>query len=207
MRVDVNAFLGAYPYRKVPGTSPDALLQAMDRVAIDEAWISHLPSLFWRAPGDGNAWLFETAARQRRFKPVPAVHPGLGDWEETLGEAADRGALRSGVLRVGPGGPRDARARRGVRRRAAAPHDGRAPRGLASAPSQRSRGGAPRRRAAHADPERRGRAAGDHPRGPPLHRGGAFRLDAGGGGADLVGHQLDLGAAGGSLGDRAGDDR
>jgi len=92
MRVDVNAFLGAYPYRKVPGTSPDALLQAMDRVAIDEAWISHLPSLFWRAPGDGNAWLFETAARQRRFKPVPAVHPGLGDWEETLGEAADRGA-------------------------------------------------------------------------------------------------------------------
>jgi len=92
MRVDVNALLGAYPFRKVPGTSPDALLQAMDRVAIDEAWVSHLPSLFWRAPGDGNAWLYETTARQSRFKPVPAVHPGLAGWELALGEAADRGA-------------------------------------------------------------------------------------------------------------------
>ncbi len=103
MRIDVNAFLGAYPFRKVPGTSPEALVQAMDRVAIDEAWVSHLPSVFWRAPGDGNAWLYETAARERggqggqggrggRFKPVPAVHPGLARWEEALGEAADRGA-------------------------------------------------------------------------------------------------------------------
>ena len=92
MRVDVNVLLGAYPFRKVPGTSPDALLQAMDRVAIDEAWVSHLPSLFWRAPGDGNAWLYETTGRQSRFKPVPAVHPGLAGWELALGEAADRGA-------------------------------------------------------------------------------------------------------------------
>ncbi len=92
MRIDVNAFLGAYPFRKVPGTSPDALLQAMDRTGIDEAWVSHLPSLFWRAPEEGNAWLYETAARERRFKPVPAVHPGLARWEEALGEAADRGA-------------------------------------------------------------------------------------------------------------------
>ena len=43
MRTDVNAFLGSYPYRRVPGTSPDALLAAMDRAGIDEAWVSHLP--------------------------------------------------------------------------------------------------------------------------------------------------------------------
>jgi len=92
MRIDVNALLGAYPFRKVPATSPDALLQAMDRVAIDEAWVSHLPSLFWRAPAEGNAWLYETTARQRRFKPVPAIHPGLAGWEVALGEAADRDA-------------------------------------------------------------------------------------------------------------------
>src|SRR6058998_3091813 len=92
MRIDVNAFVGAYPYRRVPGTSPDALREAMDRVRIDAAWVSHLPSLFWRAPGEGNAWLYETASAQRRFQPVPAVHPGLGGWEDALGEAADHGA-------------------------------------------------------------------------------------------------------------------
>lgn len=92
MRIDVDAFLGAYPFRRVPGTSPAALLAAMDRVGIDEAWVTHLPSLWWRVPGEGNAWLYETVAREPRLKPVPAIHPGLAGWEQALGEAADRGA-------------------------------------------------------------------------------------------------------------------
>ena len=92
MRIDVNAFLGAYPYRRVPATSPDGLLQAMARAGIDEAWVSHLPSLFWRQPMEGNAWLYATAAREPRLKPVPALHPGLSGWEGALGEAADRAA-------------------------------------------------------------------------------------------------------------------
>ena len=92
MRIDVNAFLGAYPYRRVPGTSPDGLLQAMERAGIDEAWVSHLPSLFWRQPMEGNAWLYATVAREPRLKPVPALHPGLSGWEGALGEAVDRTA-------------------------------------------------------------------------------------------------------------------
>jgi uncharacterized protein len=92
MRIDVNAFLGAYPFRRVPGTSPAALRRAMDRVGIDLAWVSHLPSLFWRNPVDGNEWLYEAAAAEPRFKAVPAVHPGLQGWEQVLGDAADRGA-------------------------------------------------------------------------------------------------------------------
>jgi len=92
MLIDVNAFLGAYPFRRVPGTSPAGLREAMDRVGIDEAWVSHLPSVFWRAPAEGNAWLYEAVAAERRFKPVPAVHPGLVGWEDVLGQAADRGA-------------------------------------------------------------------------------------------------------------------
>jgi predicted TIM-barrel fold metal-dependent hydrolase len=92
MRIDVNAFVGAYPYRRVPGTAPGALLAAMDRVGIDEAWATHLPGIFWRDPQEGNAWLYETAARYPRFRPVPAVHPGLPHWEEVLASARSRGA-------------------------------------------------------------------------------------------------------------------
>ncbi|HEU4698701.1 MAG TPA: amidohydrolase family protein [Gemmatimonadales bacterium] len=92
MRIDVNCFLGAYPFRRVPGTSPDAVLAAMDRVGIDEAWVTHLPGLFWRDPTAGNAWLQETAAASPRLRAVRAVHPGLAHWEEIVRAAADAGA-------------------------------------------------------------------------------------------------------------------
>jgi len=92
MRIDCNAFLGAYPWRKVPGTSPEALVRALDRTEIDVAWITHLPSLFWRDPTEGNAWLYETARAQTRFLPVPTVHPGLAQWEQVLADAANAGA-------------------------------------------------------------------------------------------------------------------
>jgi len=92
MRIDVNSFVGAYPFRRVPGTSPDALLAAMDRVAVDQAWISHLPSVFWREPAAGNPWLYNTTRRMERLRPVPAVHPGLPGWEQLVREARDEGA-------------------------------------------------------------------------------------------------------------------
>ena len=90
--IDVNAFLGAYPWRKVPGTSPDALLKAMDRTRVQTAWVTHLPSLFWRDPTQGNAWLVETARKEPRFRPVPVVHPGLAQWEQVLADAVNAGA-------------------------------------------------------------------------------------------------------------------
>lgn len=91
MRVDVNSFLGSYPFRRVPGTSPDALLRAMDRVAVDQAWVTHLPGIFWRDPAAGNPWLYETADRHDRLRAVPAVHPGLAGWEAVLAEAREQG--------------------------------------------------------------------------------------------------------------------
>jgi uncharacterized protein len=92
MRTDVNAFLGSYPYRRVPGTSPEGLLAAMDRSGIDEAWVSHLPGIFWRDPTAGNAWLLQTAQAHPRLRPVPAVHPELAGWEDVVRAAAKAGA-------------------------------------------------------------------------------------------------------------------
>lgn len=92
MRIDCNTFLGAYPWRRVPGTSPQALVQALDRTKIDVAWVTHLPSLFWRDPTEGNAWLYEAARKEKRFKPIPTVHPGLALWEHVLADAVNAGA-------------------------------------------------------------------------------------------------------------------
>ena len=99
MRIDCNAFLGAYPWRKVPGTSPEALRHALDRTKIDAAWITHLPSLFWRDPSEGNAWLYETARAEPRFKAVPTIHPGLALWEQALAGAV---SARAPAVRCDP---------------------------------------------------------------------------------------------------------
>jgi len=92
MRTDVNAFVGSYPFRRVPGTAPEAVVAAMDRVGIDDAWVTHLPGVFWRDPTEGNAWLLELTRGHPRLRPVPAVHPGLADWRDALRAAADAGA-------------------------------------------------------------------------------------------------------------------
>ena len=91
-RIDVNVFLGAYPFRRVPGTTPEALLAAMDRVGTSHAWVTHLPSLFWKDPAEGNGWLYHTCEQQARFLPVPSVQPELAHWQEILKEAGQRNA-------------------------------------------------------------------------------------------------------------------
>jgi uncharacterized protein len=107
--IDVNAFLGAYPWRRVPGTGAEDLLAAMDRVGIASAWVSSLPSLYWKDPAEGNGWLYEVVGRQPRFRAVPVVHPGLPHWENDLADAVSFGAVavRSdpGFLGLAPAGP------------------------------------------------------------------------------------------------------
>jgi predicted TIM-barrel fold metal-dependent hydrolase len=109
MRTDVSAFLGAYPFRRVPGTSPDAVLAAMDRTGIDEAWVTHLPGIFWRDPHDGNRWLLESCRSRPRLRPVPAVQPELAGWEAVLLAAREAGcpAVRADPTYYGvaPAGP------------------------------------------------------------------------------------------------------
>ena len=98
--IDVNAFVGAYPWRPVPGAGIPDLLVAMERVGITEAWVSYLPSLFWKDPSAGNGELFDLVSDQPSLRAVPAIHPGLPHWEADLVEARDRGAV---AVRCDPG--------------------------------------------------------------------------------------------------------
>ena len=92
MRIDVNAWLGGYPFRKVEGGSAGQLLAAMDRTAITDAWVSWLPGILWRDPAEGNAELRAAVADHARLHPVPAIHPGLPGWEQELETAFAEGA-------------------------------------------------------------------------------------------------------------------
>lgn len=92
MSLDINSFVGDYPFRHLADPSPAALLRAMDRTGIEQAWVSHLSAIFWRDPAQGNPLLYRVAEQHARLAPVPAMHPELPGWAEELREAADRGA-------------------------------------------------------------------------------------------------------------------
>ena len=50
MIVDVSTFVGHYPYRLLPDSTPSFLLREMDRIGIGEAWVGHLSSFLYRDP-------------------------------------------------------------------------------------------------------------------------------------------------------------
>lgn len=88
---DINAWLGAYPFRDIGENEPVDLLRAMARVGVDRAWVSHLPAVFWRDPSAGNKTLFAAHDRYPQLVAVPAVHPGLPQWHEVVRQTVARG--------------------------------------------------------------------------------------------------------------------
>lgn len=99
MRVDVNSFIGSFPFRRVAGGTAGELREAMGRLGVDRAWVSHLSAIYWRDPTEGNEELYRLAAADASLLPVPAVHPGLPGWEAVLVEAGRRQAP---AVRVDP---------------------------------------------------------------------------------------------------------
>jgi hypothetical protein len=91
--IDVNTFVGAYPFRHVPHPDASVLARVLEREGIDGAWVGHLPTVFYRDPTAGNRELYAQLASQRQLlSPVPAVRPDWPRWQQELRAANDEGA-------------------------------------------------------------------------------------------------------------------
>lgn len=91
--VDVNALIGAYPFRHVPHPDPDVLMRVLAREGVASAWVGHLPSAFHRDPAHGNEILYASLEPHRAtLHPVPAIRPDWPAWERALDDAVARGA-------------------------------------------------------------------------------------------------------------------
>jgi predicted TIM-barrel fold metal-dependent hydrolase len=91
--IDVNAFVGPYPFRHVPHPEPAALLRVLEREGIEGAWVGHLPSAFYRDPAPGNRELFSILERHADvLRPIPAVRPDWPRWGDALRVAREAGA-------------------------------------------------------------------------------------------------------------------
>ncbi len=91
--VDVNAWIGDYPFRAVPHPEPDVLVRVLEREQFGGAWVGHLPGAFHRDPAPSNRTLYRALEPYRGFlQPTPIVRPDWPGWERTLAEATREGA-------------------------------------------------------------------------------------------------------------------
>ncbi|HJU65819.1 MAG TPA: hypothetical protein VJ596_09090, partial [Gemmatimonadaceae bacterium] len=92
VRVDVNTFIGGYPFRHVPHPEPATLARVLEREQVSGAWVGHLPSAFFRDPQPGNEELYAALDTHSTLMPVPVVRPDWPKWERTLADASAHGA-------------------------------------------------------------------------------------------------------------------
>jgi predicted TIM-barrel fold metal-dependent hydrolase len=109
--IDVNAFIGPYPFRYLPHPDPAVLVRVLAREGTAGAWVGHLPTVWYRDPTHGNEQLLAALEPHRAtLHPAPAVRPDWPGWERALAALVDRGAR---AIRAYPAhwqlGPGDAR--------------------------------------------------------------------------------------------------
>ena len=91
-RVDHNAMVGPYPFRRLPDPTPERLVADLERLGIARAWVGHVPSIYYRDVAAGNDELLRWLEPHRpRLLPVPAVNPAYPGWERELERARAEG--------------------------------------------------------------------------------------------------------------------
>ncbi len=108
--IDVNAWIGGYPFREVPHPEPAVLTRVLAREGFGGAWVGHLPGAFHRDPGPSNRALYSALSPFRDvLHPTPIVRPDWPGWRQTLAEAVHAGAPAVRVYpaqwALGPGHP------------------------------------------------------------------------------------------------------
>jgi uncharacterized protein len=83
--IDMNAYLGHWPFRRLRHNDADGLLALMDRAQIDRACVSSASAIFYRNPHAGNEELAEQiAGHEYRLIPFAVLNPTYVDWEHDI---------------------------------------------------------------------------------------------------------------------------
>jgi predicted TIM-barrel fold metal-dependent hydrolase len=99
--IDVNIYLGHWPYRRLPLDEPKALAEKLRALGIEQAWAGHFDALLHRDITSVNARLAMACNDSGNFfHPIGAIDPTLPDWEGDLDRCA--GELAMHAIRLHP---------------------------------------------------------------------------------------------------------
>ncbi len=85
MIIDINAWLGHYPYRQLRGATATELVATMRASQIDCAVVSSIDAVFYNNPQPGNLELAQAVAPYSgQLVPFATINPTYADWEHDL---------------------------------------------------------------------------------------------------------------------------
>ncbi|NSW89407.1 MAG: hypothetical protein HPY74_01780 [Firmicutes bacterium] len=83
MIIDVNTYIGHWPFRQIKTDSAEKLLKLMDKAGIDMACVSNINSIFYRDVLEGNIELVEQIKpHKERFIPFAIINPAYPGWKK-----------------------------------------------------------------------------------------------------------------------------
>jgi len=99
MIVDLNTFLGHYPFRRLRFTTASDMVAHMDAHGIDAALVSPTHAFFYRDAQRGNEELLEAVSQfPGRLFAVGMVNPAYAGWERDLRWLAEQGRVKAIAL-------------------------------------------------------------------------------------------------------------
>lgn len=101
MIVDLNAYLGHWPFRRLRHNDAESLLRLMDRAGIDRACVSSASAIFYKNSQSGNEELAEQIrGHEDRLTHFAVINPAYVAWRRDLEVCAEQFGSRG--LRLYP---------------------------------------------------------------------------------------------------------
>lgn len=84
--IDVNVYASHWPFRRVPGDEPEALVAKLREQSVTQAWTGSFDGLFHRDMAAVNERLVKVCREHGAGLLIPfgSVNPALPDWEDDL---------------------------------------------------------------------------------------------------------------------------
>lgn len=85
MLLDINTWVGQWPFRHLNNATVTGLLKRMDKAGVDRAIVGHAAAAMYRDPHGANEDLHRQVGRHTdRLLPVATLRPAFPGWQEDL---------------------------------------------------------------------------------------------------------------------------
>jgi len=98
MFLDINAYIGHWPFKKLQFNTCEALLERMDKFGVDASVVANLNGIFYKNTQSANEELYEEIKTRRQFSerliPFAIINPIYAGWKYDLEVCADKMAMK-----------------------------------------------------------------------------------------------------------------